>query len=446
MAHSQPTLLSLAALISDSTRAITSHLNENGHALPSFEEDGLKRYPHDPELRRLRLQLVEAASDLYQLAVGAADMCFLQPMLNNHDTMTLDLLNQFDFFTAIPLGGSATYEEISDKTRMPLSLVQRILRHAMTMRLFSEKPPGSGRIVHTAATSLLCEDSHQRSWVGHNLEVIRPATMRVPESIKKFSVGKDRPCQDVLKSGFALADLDGLEYPSTFWQYTERDQLDKPEGFRSKRFAEAMQAAAATSAIQAYQLLTTAYDWNGLGEVTVVDVGGSTGHDAKVLATDFPSLRLIVQDKPQNEGKFQNSLPPDLEARVSFQAHDFFTPQNVKAEVFLLKMVLHDWSDQAACAILRNLIPALKPGGRILLCENVAQRAFSEQGSRTLPYLFHRLASSFDLQMLTVFNTLERGLKQWTTLVTDADERLRIHNVFTLPGAVQSIIEVVLDA
>lgn len=52
--------------------------------------------------------------------------------------------------------------------------------------------------------------------------------------------------------------------------------------------------------------------------------------------------------------------------------HDFFTEQPVKgAEVYLLKWILHCWSDKYARNILRALIPALRRGSKIVLHEYI---------------------------------------------------------------------------
>jgi hypothetical protein len=52
-------------------------------------------------------------------------------------------------------------------------------------------------------------------------------------------------------------------------------------------------------------------------------------------------------------------------------AHDFFTPQTVVADVYLLRWILHNWSDKYCMRILRALIPALKPGARVVVNEDV---------------------------------------------------------------------------
>jgi hypothetical protein len=56
-------------------------------------------------------------------------------------------------------------------------------------------------------------------------------------------------------------------------------------------------------------------------------------------------------------------------------AHDFFTPQPVKhADVYLYRWIFHNWVDDKCIEILRNAIPALKPGARILINDGCLPR------------------------------------------------------------------------
>lgn len=41
------------------------------------------------------------------------------------------------------------------------------------------------------------------------------------------------------------------------------------------------------------------------------------------------------------------------------------------ANVYFLRWITHDWSDKYALMILRNLIPALKDGARIIVYDRV---------------------------------------------------------------------------
>lgn len=52
-------------------------------------------------------------------------------------------------------------------------------------------------------------------------------------------------------------------------------------------------------------------------------------------------------------------------------AHDMFQPQPVTADAYILRLICHDWPDEASSQILRQLIPAMRDGARILLIEAV---------------------------------------------------------------------------
>ena len=81
-----------------------------------------------------------------------------------------------------------------------------------------------------------------------------------------------------------------------------------------------------------------------------------------------------MQDYKHIVDEGRAALPSHLSERVSFQAHDFFAPQTVAGDVYLLRHVCHNWSDQNAARILRNLVPAMKSSSRILLVEVVTVR------------------------------------------------------------------------
>lgn len=196
--------------------------------------------------------------------------------------MVLDVLNQFDFFSAVPLGGSATYEDIARTTNLAEPIVRRILRHARMMRLFAEAPPGSDAVVHTSNTAFLVKQPLLRSWLTHNLEEVRPACVQTPAALTAFSSGA-KASEEILESGFSLADVDKMGRPTSFWDYLKHTPAGKPKGFRSKRFAESMQVASMASAISRDDVVKQGFDWAALGDATVVDVSASRHRRASML-------------------------------------------------------------------------------------------------------------------------------------------------------------------
>jgi len=111
------------------------------------------------------------------------------------------------------------------------------------------------------------------------------------------------------------------------------------------------------------------FDWQSLGNGTVVDIGGSRGHIGIALAKHFPSLNVIVQDLEMTVKGAEIEILAELEGRVSFQAHSFFDEQKVVADAYFLRWIFHNWSDKYCIKILHALVPILRPGARIIINE-----------------------------------------------------------------------------
>ena len=136
------------------------------------------------------------------------------------------------------------------------------------------------------------------------------------------------------------------------------------------------------------QHIVDGYNWGNLQNGTVVDIGGSLGSLTTAIAKKFPSLHCIVQDREEIVHIGQGTLDAGLKDRVTFMAHDFFLEQPVKgADVYLLRWILHDWSDTYAIKIIRALIPALEHTSRVVICDHIVPApgtvsAFKERRSR----------------------------------------------------------------
>jgi 6-hydroxytryprostatin B O-methyltransferase len=150
----------------------------------------------------------------------------------------------------------------------------------------------------------------------------------------------------------------------------------------------------------------------------------------------------VVQDLPELEPAFDAVVPADLKSRVTFQAHDFMKPQPMEhVQVFLLRHVLHDWTDGLAVQVIRNLVEGehgtIKDGTRIIVGDNL----MPTRGD--IPTPIERLITSADLQMWTAVNALERRKEDWVDLFKQADERLDVVAFVQPEGSSDVIIEVV---
>ena len=134
------------------------------------------------------------------------------------------------------------------------------------------------------------------------------------------------------------------------------------------------------------------------------------------------------------------TLPSSITSRLSYQHHDFFTPEPLKdIDVFLLRMIIHDWPTAEAKEVIRNLVGSMKPGGKLIIMDTVLPRPGS------VPAVVEAALRVRDLSMMQVHNSKERELDEWVALLKGGDERLRLQNVVQPFGSSMSILEVVRD-
>ena len=118
--------------------------------------------------------------------------------------------------------------------------------------------------------------------------------------------------------------------------------------------------------------LVKGFSWAVLGTSTVVNIGGSNGFVSMAITKIYPNLSFVVQDRSEViEAVKEGNIPREIGDRLKFMAHDFFTEQPIVADVYLFRYIFHNWPDTYAIRILRQLIPALRPGAKILINDHL---------------------------------------------------------------------------
>lgn len=133
----------------------------------------------------------------------------------------------------------------------------------------------------------------------------------------------------------------------------------------------------------------------------------------------------------------------------------------VQADLYLIKLILHDWPDKESVAILRSLRPSLKPGAKILFVDYVGKQdsigedegsgdgtpSQGDSGEKSeevsLPRSITQMGTSTDLRMMALFSTKERSPSSWKRVFREADERFDIVRFEANPLSFFVIIEVV---
>ncbi|QYN24798.1 methyltransferase [Amycolatopsis sp. DSM 110486] len=141
------------------------------------------------------------------------------------------------------------------------------------------------------------------------------------------------------------------------------------------------------------------------GVTTVVDAGGADGDFVLGLMAADPRLEGLVLDLPHVvPGARKEAERRGLAGRFTAVAGDFFV-EVPPADLYLLKMILHDWNDERCLTILRNCRAAVTEGGRLLVVEMV----IGELGTPDF-------ATRVDMNMLNVTDGMERDLDEYDAL------------------------------
>ena len=227
-------------------------------------------------------------------------------------------------------------------------------------------------------------------------------------------------------------------------------QVIGADPIRAQRFADTMTAFTSGKGFEASHIIDN-YNWDGLADGLVVDIGGAGGHLAIGLAQRFQSLRVIIQDLESSMGGA--AVPEQLASRVNFMPHDFFTPQPVVADVYYFRWIFHNWPDKYCIKILRCLIPALKNGARVLIHDicmpDPGKMAHWREtqlryvlASYSSLIAYNRIYRRMDLNMLGILNARERDADEWRLLFLEADTRFQFLGVKQPEGSALAIMEV----
>ncbi|CAI8584047.1 unnamed protein product [Vicia faba] len=138
------------------------------------------------------------------------------------------------------------------------------------------------------------------------------------------------------------------------------------------------------------------------GISTLVDVGGGSGQNLKMIISKYPSIKGINFDLPQ---VIENAPPIP---GIHHVGGDMF--QSVpQGDAIILKAVCHNWSDHKCIQFLTICHKALSPNGKIILVEFI----LPEQPTSTQE---SKLVSTLDNLMFITVGGRERTEKQYLNL------------------------------
>jgi O-methyltransferase len=298
-------------------------------------------------------------------------------------------------------GTAKPVEEIAAKAGAHAPSLYRVMRMLASFGVFKEGPPR-----HFALTP-----------VGALLKTGAPGSLRYMAMMfgEEFSTRSYEHIADCLRSGG-----DGVSeaYGKHIWEVL----AERPEQ------CETFQRAMTNSTSVAADAIVEAYDFSGIERLA--DVGGGHGLLLAAILRANAKLKGVLFDRPEVVGNVPKDRFAGCEGRIDIEPGSFFERVPDGCDAYLLKHIIHDWSDEHCRTILGLMREKLPKDGRVLVCEMVVS---DEPGPTP--------AKLLDIEMLVMtVGGKERTPEEFGDLFASAGLRL---NRIVPTGRPISVIEAV---
>jgi hypothetical protein len=233
--------------------------------------------------------------------------------------------------------------ELARELELDEQVTARVLGAAVAARLLDRDGDGRVRLSRLGGPLRAEHPNSIASWAAY---MAAPATGRAYEQLGALLREGPEP------SGHRRA------YGDSIWEHFDK------HGDEGVRFGEAMRQLTSLGA----PALARAYPWPRRG--VICDVAGGIGTLLAAILGRRPRLRGILVDAPEvldEADRFLRSR--GLADRVERRAGDLFGELDAKADVYVLKWILHDWSDDACRGILSRLRAQMPAGARVVVID-----------------------------------------------------------------------------
>jgi O-methyltransferase domain len=162
--------------------------------------------------------------------------------------------------------------------------------------------------------------------------------------------------------------------------------------------------------------VASAYDFTGLQ--SVVDVGGGRGTLIAGLLKANPGLRGTVFDLEAGLVETEAYMKQEgVHDRCAVKRGSFFDHVPSGHDAYVLKSIIHDWSDEKAAVILANCRKAMGPEQRLILVERIVPARSEDSPSARQLFMA-------DMQMMVMLGGRERTLDEFRALLEGAGFQL----------------------
>jgi len=152
------------------------------------------------------------------------------------------------------------------------------------------------------------------------------------------------------------------------------------------------------------EAMLDAYDFSDVR--VLADIGGGNGSLLGAVLQRYPHLRGILFDLSHVTERARANLQKlGIESRCSIMVGNFFESVPQGADAYLMRHIIHDWTDEQAVQILKQCRKAVAPQGKVLLVEFTVAAANHAS-----------LGKDADMLMLAFPGGMERTEQEYRTL------------------------------
>lgn len=149
------------------------------------------------------------------------------------------------------------------------------------------------------------------------------------------------------------------------------------------------------------------YDFTGINKL--VDVGGGHGLLLASVLQQYPQMKGVLFDAPAVVAEAEALRAPGLAERAEAIGGSFFETVPAGGDAYILKHIIHDWSDDECVTILNHCHAAMADNGKVLVAEMVLPEPNAPGVSKFL-----------DLVMLQFMTGRERTAEEYRALLDRA--------------------------
>jgi len=282
--------------------------------------------------------------------------------------------------------GPRSTDDLAAETQTDTQALYRVLRALASVGVFTEV--GDKTFANTPVSETLREDSptSQKAMV---LMIGDPEHGRVINDML-YSVRTGKPA----------------------WEHVHGMPVFEYAYGENRQFGDLFNQAMTSFSRQTIPAILASYDFSGA--VTIADIAGGVGHLLGAVLQKYPAARGVLFEIPQ----LLESAPPMLDSygvtdRVELVAGDFVESIPVKADLYMVKHIIHDWYDDKCQKILGNIRESMPDDARVLILDAVIPPGNDPHPGKIL-----------DLEMLISPGGMERTTGQFEALLGGSGFRL----------------------